>query len=48
MGMSPYKMVHGKHVIYLLSYNIKLIGQLKNITMISNLSVKRDYLILAL
>ena len=36
-----------KHVIYLLSKNLKLIGKLTNSTMISNMPVRRGYLILA-
>ena len=37
----------GNHVIYLLSYKIKLIEKLKNPNMISNFVVQRGYLILA-
>ena len=47
MGMSPYKMVLEKHVIYLLNLNIKHIGLLKSSTMTSHWPVKRGYLILA-
>src|SRR3990170_2782252 len=36
-----------KHVIYLLNWNIKLLGLLKILTMISSLQVKRGYLTLA-
>ena len=47
MGMSPYKWCTVKHVIYLLSWNTKLIGQSKSSTLISNLPVRRGYLTLA-
>ena len=47
MGMSPYKMVYEKHVTYPSNLNIRHIGLLKSSTMISNLPVRRGYLILA-
>ena len=47
MGMSPYKMFMEKHVTYLSKLNIRHIGLLKSSTMISNLPVRRGYLILS-
>lgn len=47
MGMSPYKMLYGKACHLPLGLEHKAYWQLNNSTMISNLLVKRGYLILA-
>ena len=47
MGMSPYKMVYGKACHLPLELEHKAYWLLKSSTMISNLPVRRGYLILA-
>ena len=47
MGMSPYKMVYGKACHFPLELEHKAYWEIKELDMISNLLVKRGYLILA-